>query len=325
MKATSGVRLLPSGRWSSRRITRRSHEWPAVLDELADPPIELYFDGAPLDLQPGAVAIVGTRRPTAAGIEAAGSFATGLAQAGFVIVSGLAVGIDAAAHRGALEAGGRTIAVVGCGLDVDYPAKNTALRARIRTSGTIVSEHPHGTPPAPFRFPQRNRMIAGLASATVIVEGDLHSGAMITARIALDANRDVFAVPGSIRNPMAEGPNRLLAKGLAAAAPDVATILDDLAPGLVWPAGPGSAGAAAELSGPEGTVLDRLDDVPVSLEHLSGIVDLEPGALGLALSKLEVRGLAVRRSGGYEITARGARCRAAGAGSHGGESLSEDS
>jgi DNA processing protein len=302
---------LPAGEWSCRRIEPQDPEWPAPLAEIPDAPEAIYVDGEPLGLAPAAVAVVGTRRPTSAGLEAARAFAAGLAQAGFVVVSGLAVGIDAAAHSAALDAGGRTIAVLGCGLDVDYPTRNRGLRRGIRASGSLVTEFPPGTPPAPFHFPRRNRIIAGLCAAVVVVEGGARSGALITARLALDANRAVFAVPGSIRNPMAEAPNRMLAEGLAAAAPDVAVVLDDLAPALVYPATPTSQAAEVALSDPERAVLELLDDAPVPLESLARNTGLEPGALGLGLSKLEVRGLAVRRPGGYEITSRGARVRAA--------------
>lgn len=301
---------LPDGRWSSRRVTPADPEWPAPLSEMAGAPVQLFLDGQRLDLGPGAIGIVGTRRPTAAGLEAARRFAAGLASAGFTIVSGMAVGIDAAAHEAALEAGGRTVAVLGCGLDVDYPSRNRNLRYLIRERGTLISEYVPGVTPAPFHFPQRNRVIAGISAALVVVEGGLTSGALITARLALDADRSVFAVPGSIRNPMAEGPNRLLAEGAAAAAPGVQTILDDLAPSLVYAAS-GSDEPVAALSVSERRVLDLLDDAPTPLGELGRCTGLGPGVLGLAVSKLEVRGLGARRPGGYEITTRGARVRAA--------------
>ena len=156
-----------------------------------------------------AIAIVGTRRPTAAGVHAAKTIATDLALAGYTIVSGLAVGIDAVAHRAALDAGGITIAVLGCGHDIDYPKRNGPLRRQIETEGTVLSEYTPEVQPQPFFFPQRNRIIAGLSIATVVIEGTIRSGALVTARLALDANREVFAVPGSVRNVMAEGPERV--------------------------------------------------------------------------------------------------------------------
>jgi DNA processing protein len=287
-----------------------NREWPAALDEIPDPPKELFLDGRQLDVKPAAIAIVGTRRPTAAGLEAARRFSAGLASAGFVVVSGMALGVDATAHQTALDVGGRTVAVLGCGLDVDYPSRNRNLRYMIREAGTLISEYPPTTAPAPFHFPQRNRIIAGISDAVIVIEGGATSGALITARLALECNRSVFAVPGSIRNPMAEAPNALLAEGAAAAAPNVQAVLDDLAPSLVYGVKEPQASTSA-LSEVERTVLCLLDDAPIALEQIARDTGVRPGALGLAISKLEVRGFANRRPGGYEITTHGARVRTA--------------
>ena len=183
-------------------------EWPPGLNELAvhQPPKELFVAGRALDAGPTTVAVVGTRRPTATGVDVARRISTGLAEAGYVVVSGLAVGIDAVAHRAALDAGGYTIAVLGCGLDVCYPARNARLREQVRERGTLVSEYPPGTMPWRRHFPERNRIIAGLVAGVVVVEGGEKSGALITARIALDANRSVFAILGSAETPWRPGP-----------------------------------------------------------------------------------------------------------------------
>jgi DNA processing protein len=257
------------------------------------------------------LAIVGARYPSAAGLDAAERFATGLTEAGFTIVSGLAVGIDAAAHRACLEAGGYTIAVLGCGMDVDYPARNNGLKRRIAEVGTIVTEYFPGTSPDAFRFPKRNRIVAGLARGVLYVEGGERSGGLITAHAALDFNRSVFAIPGSIRNPLAVGPNELIRTGQAALVTEVKHICDDLEPGLVWDGPPtlGVQQAPVALEDEEVSVLTFLDDKPVSAESICGGLGLKPGEVALALSRLEIRGFVARRRGGYEIAGAGARVR----------------
>ena len=297
---------------NQRIISPGSNEWRHGLDELGPhtPPQKLFLAGR--DIDPGArtVAVVGTRRPTAAGIEAAQMIARGLAQAGFVIVSGLAIGIDAAAHRATLEAKGHTIAVIGSGMDLNYPKSNLALRRRIDAEGTIVTEYPEGVPPLQHHFPLRNRIIVGLSEAVVVVEGSIKSGALISGRIALDANRYVFAVPGSIRNPYAAGPNELIRCQEATPITDVQHIFDELAPELVW-------GDVAQPLGPvalddnQARVLGVLDDSSVTADFIVSQTQMAQGLVLLALSKLEIRGLARRWNGAYELTTSGARIRAA--------------
>ena len=295
-----------------RVITPGSSEWPESLDELGphDSPTRLYVAGRDIDPGARAVAVVGTRRPTAAGIEAAQMIARGLAQANFVVVSGLAIGIDAAAHRASLEVGGHTIAVIGGGMDLNYPKNNLALRKKIDAEGTIVTEHPEGVPPHQHHFPRRNRIIVGLCEAAVVVEGSIKSGALITGRIALDANRDVFAVPGSIRNPYAAGPNELIRCMEATAITEVQHIFDELAPGLVWgddslPLGP------VGLDDSQARVLGVLDDTSVTADFIVAQTQMAQGLVLLTLSKLEIRGFARRWNGAYELTASGARIRTA--------------
>jgi DNA processing protein len=298
-----------------RVITPNDEEWPAQLDELgpARPVERLFVRGLPLTADRRTVAVVGARRPTAAGVEAAERLTRGLVEAGFSIVSGLAIGIDAVAHRTALAAGGYTIAVLGCGLDVDYPVANGPLKRRIESEGTVVSEYDPGAEPAPFRFPERNRIIAGLSAGVVYVEGAERSGGRITAQAALDANRTVFAVPGSIRNPLAFGPNELIRTSQAALVSDVKHIFDELEPGLIWdrPVDLGPLRAPINLSDVERSVLRFLDDAPISVDRICSGLALKPGEVAVALSRLELRGLARRRRDGYELDGGGARVRKA--------------
>jgi DNA processing protein len=290
-------------------------EWPPRLDELGPHPAPslLWAEGVPLEPARPALAVVGTRRPTGAGLEAAYEIARSVAEAGWTVVSGLAVGVDATAHRAALGAGGHTVAVLGCGLDVDYPARNRELRSRLLREGTLLSEYPATTPPARHNFPLRNRIIAGLCLGVVVVEGSARSGALVTARLALDANRAVYAVPGSRRNPMAEAPNELIRTSRAALVTSAAHVFEDLAPALAWgrPEAPAD-GEVPACEEDEREVLMALDDVPLAPDHLAGSLGLKPGRLAVVLSQMEVRGWVVRGGGGYAITAAGARRRARG-------------
>ncbi len=302
------MRAVPSGP-PHRSVHPGAAEWPPHLSEPGTqaPPERLFVSGAPLTDSAPAVAVVGTRRPSAAGIESARAIAGSLAQAGFGIVSGLAVGIDAAAHAAALEAGGSTVAVLGCGLDVGYPAANLRLKEQILQRGTVVSEYPSGVAPLKRNFPARNRIIAALSVGVVVVEGAVTSGALVTARLALDLDRFVWAVPGSIRNPMAAGPNELIRTARAALVTDPRHILEDLAPNLVWSPSPGSAPKPAPVDCVEREVLAALEDTPTPLDRISTRIDVRPGRTALALAKLEVRGLVIRGRGGYLVTEAGAR------------------
>jgi DNA processing protein len=299
---------------TTRTITPHDAEWPASLGELGPerPPSRLLVQGLPLRWGPRAVAVVGSRRPTAAGLQVAEAIAAGLAEAGFAVVSGLAMGIDAAAHRAALEAGGYTAAVLGCGLDVEYPARNARLKARIGASGTLVSEYEAGVIPQPFHFPARNRIIAGLCHALVFVEGSLRSGGLITARQALDANRHVYAVPGSVRNPLAAGPNELIRTSQATLVTDAQHVIEDLAPSLVWGGGSPTDEVVGEplVNKDEARILMFLDDVPVPLDRICMDLDMQCGQAGMSLAALEVRNFVTKRAGGYTVTEAGARTRA---------------
>jgi DNA processing protein len=187
--------------------------YPAALLSLPDPPLMLYASGLLDTLTQPALAVVGSRNPSAQGTENARQFAIDLGRAGLVVVSGLALGIDGAAHEGALDAPARTIAVMGTGVDITYPVRHRALAARIEAQGLLLSDFPLGTPPKAENFPQRNRLIAGLSLGTLVVEAALRSGSLITARLAAECGREVFAIPGSIHAPQSRGCHALIKQG----------------------------------------------------------------------------------------------------------------
>lgn len=210
-EAEREMRRLEEQGWSL--LTRGDEAYPGRLLEIPDPPTVLSLWGGLDDVDDPAVAVVGSRRATPYGLRVAEGLGASLAEAGITVVSGLARGIDAAAHRGALEAGGRTLAVLGSGLDRVYPRDNEALAAAIAASGAVISEFPLGTPPEPGHFPRRNRVVSGLCRAVVVVEGEAGSGSLITARLALDQGREVGAVPGPVHSPTSVGPHFLLREG----------------------------------------------------------------------------------------------------------------
>lgn len=187
--------------------------YPAQLREIADPPALLYIVGNPETLLTPQIAMVGSRNPSHSGRETAFAFAQALSQAGLTITSGMALGIDAASHQGALTGNGRTVAVLGTGVDIIYPAGHRQLAAEIAQTGALVSEFPLQTPPINYHFPQRNRIVSGLSLGTLVVEATARSGSLITARLATEQGREVFAIPGSIHSPMAHGCHLLLRQG----------------------------------------------------------------------------------------------------------------
>ncbi len=208
--------------------------YPPLLAAIADPPNPLYLRGDAAALRHPHVAIVGSRQATRAGRDTAVRFASALARAGFGVVSGLAYGIDAAAHDGALAADGLTIAALGTGVDICYPARHRALAERIAARGALVSELPPGTPPQRLHFPRRNRIISGLCLGVLVVEASLRSGSLITARLALEQGREVFAVPGPVSSPLSRGCHALIRDGavLVESADDVLAELS-MAPGML--------------------------------------------------------------------------------------------
>jgi DNA processing protein len=203
--------------------------YPPALLEIADPPLLVYLEGRIELLGAMSIAVVGSRRATVQGIENARHFSAELSRAGMAVVSGLALGIDAAAHEGALQAVGSTIAVIGTGLDEVYPPRNRALTQQIQAQGLIISEYAIGTPALKEHFPQRNRIIAGLSRGTLVVEASLPSGSLITARLATESGRDVFAIPGSIHAPQSRGCHALIKQGAA-----LVESADDVLEGLAW-------------------------------------------------------------------------------------------
>ncbi|MGH2767847.1 MAG: DNA-processing protein DprA [Actinomycetota bacterium] len=269
--------------------------YPPLLAEIGCPPARLFVAGAPLEPAPH-VAVVGTRRPSRYGVEVAEWLASGLAEAGIVVVSGMAVGIDAAAHRGALGAGGATVAVLGCGLDVRYPRANADLRRSIESGGTLLSEYPPGTPPLAHHFPLRNRIIAGISLGVVIVEGRANGGAMITARLAAEFGREVFVVPGPVHAPGSGGPHALIREGarLVTSAEDV---LYDL--GLLHaPSSGRGSPEAAQLTPDERTLLAAIEAEPTLLDRIAQAAGMPASAAAATLSRLEMRGLVSRHPGG---------------------------
>lgn len=276
-------------------ITLGDPRFPTALLNTADPPLLLYAQGRCELLQAESLAVVGSRNPTPQGLENARNFSAHLSRAGLTIVSGLALGIDGAAHVGGLEGAASTIAVVGNGLDRVYPRRHLALAHRIAAEGLIVSEYSLGTPPLPDHFPTRNRIIAGLARGTLVVEAALQSGSLITARLAAEAGREVFAIPGSIHSPQARGCHALLKQGakLVDRAEDV---LEELRL-------PARAAAAAEA--PEDTpapvkedpVLAALGFDPVTLDALVARTGWSPAELNVRLLNLELEGRVTRLPG----------------------------
>lgn len=201
--------------------------YPALLKEIPDPPPVLYARGDPSILNQLQLAMVGSRNPSAGGKQIAHDFAQTLSRNGFTITSGLALGIDAASHQGALDANGCTIAVAGTGLDRIYPARHRDLGYKILENGAIISEFSPGTPPIASNFPRRNRIISGLSVGTIVVEAALKSGSLITARLAAEQGREVFAIPGSIHNPLSQGSHSLIQQG-AKLTNQISDILEEL-------------------------------------------------------------------------------------------------
>lgn len=270
-------------------LTLADPAYPAALLQTADPPLLLYAIGRVDLLQAPSIAVVGSRNPTPQGAENARAFAAAFSRAGLTVVSGLALGIDGAAHEGALSGPGSTIAVVGTGLDRVYPKRHLGLARRIAAEGLLVSEYPLGTPPLAGNFPRRNRLIAGLTRGTLVVEAALQSGSLITARLAVEAGRDVFAIPGSIHAPQARGCHALIKQGakLVDAAADV---LEEL---RVAPA----PAAAAPAPRPADPLLEALGHDPVTLDALSARLGESPAALSVRLLELELSGDVARLPG----------------------------
>ncbi len=272
-------------------ITLADVDYPKTLLEIADPPAMLYCKGQRSLLSHPALGIVGSRNATPQGVRDAEAFAHALSDAGLTIVSGLALGIDAAAHRGGLAGAGSSIAIVGTGLDRIYPSRNKTLAHQLAETGVIVSEFTLGTPPLPGHFPRRNRLISGLSRGVLVVEAAPDSGSLITARVATEQGREVFAIPGSIHSPLARGCHALIKQG-AKLVESAADILDELAwqQRLAPPSFPEAA-----LADP---VLDALDGSPTTLDTLAQRTGLTLDALSAKLLTLELDGRIASLPGG---------------------------
>lgn len=290
-----------------RAVTAFEPEYPTALAEIPDPPFLLFAAGHLERLKLPAVAIVGSRSATRYGREVASRLSRNLSEAGVTIVSGFARGVDEAAHEAALGGPGGTVAVLGCGLDVDYPREHAELKQAMLRRDLLVSEFPPGTEPRPQNFPVRNRIIAGLASGVVVVEASRRSGSLITARLANDFGRDVFAVPGSVFSDTSIGAHELLRDGaiLCRGSEDV---LNELFPSIGVVSGPAapSPGPAAPLSVEARALFEILHrEEEASAEELARMTDLPAASVLAALFELEGSGLANASEGGqYRLVRR---------------------
>ncbi|HEY0504750.1 MAG TPA: DNA-processing protein DprA [Lysobacter sp.] len=290
-------------------------DYPPSLRRGPNPPLALFVAGEPARLWHPCVAVVGSRGPTPSGRDNAATFARALAASGLAVASGMAAGIDAAAHEAALAVDGLTIAVLGTGPDVAYPASNRRLHARIAEAGVIVSEYPPGTGPLPFQFPARNRILAGLALGTLVIEAAERSGALITARLAAECGREVFAVPGSVHNPLARGCHRLIRDGaalvesagevVAALKAQAALLAQDLQTRLDAPIQPVQDAVAGVGSGSGSgdpdyqTLWSALGHDPTAMDQLVERTRLTAAAVSSMLLLMELEGRVASQHGRY--------------------------
>jgi DNA processing protein len=274
-------------------VTLGDDAFAPELLQSEDPPLLLYTQGRIELLHQPALAVVGSRNPTRQGAENAHAFSLNFSQANVVVVSGMALGIDASAHEGAMEGVGGTIAVVGTGLDRVYPRRHLALAHRIAERGLLVSEYALGTPPLPANFPNRNRIIAGLSRGTLVVEAALQSGSLITARLAAEAGREVFAIPGSIHSPQSRGCHALIQQGAK-----LVETAQDVLEELHWSSAPQSNTLRmSNSSTPQDSVLKALGFEPTSLDTLVTRTGQAPAVLSIQLLELEMGGLVSRLPG----------------------------
>lgn len=282
-------------------VVRGEREYPRLLASIHDPPVALFIRGSLPDNE-CCVAIVGSRKATPYGTEAARWLSEGLAREGACVVSGAANGIDTAAHLGALQGGGTTLAVLGCGVDIAYPRSNARLLEKIAAEGAVVSEYFPGTEPRPFRFPERNRIVAGLSRMTIVVEASERSGALITADFALEEGREVMAVPGQVFSPNSRGCHDLIRSGAA-----LAGRVEDVLEGLGWSASESETLPLAPdgLASEQGAaLLAALRGGPLDAEGLALMTRQTVSSTLAALTALEIRGLVLRAPGGLFQRAR---------------------
>ena len=289
-------------------------DYPALLREIPNAPVALFVSGDPAQLWAPQIAIVGARSASASGLANARGFARAFAQAGSAVTSGLAEGVDGAAHDAALDAGGTTVAVLGTGTDVIYPRQHRELAARVAAHGALVSEFPPGTTGKPEHFPRRNRIISGLSLGTLVIEAGLASGSLITARLAAEQGREVFALPGSIHNPLARGCHKLIREGatLVETADEVLAQLHGIAARLAdhlrGRLGDAAVAAPAVVASPAAStrggdpdyarLLGAIDHAPAALDEIAARSGLSAAALSSMLLVLELDGVVVAATGG---------------------------
>ncbi len=278
-------------------ITLRQPHYPALLKEIPMPPPVLFVQGDPTALASQQIAMVGSRNPSPMGEQTAFQMAAQLAAAGYAVTSGLALGIDAASHRGALSVAGRTVAVLGTGIDQVYPRSHRALTEEIAATGAVVSEFPLGTPPRAAHFPRRNRIISGISSGTLVVEAALRSGSLITAHLAAEQGREVFAVPGSIHNPLARGCHALLRQG-AKLVETITDILEELGDVEAVSLSPQLAVEEADLDGPSRVLLKYVACEPTSVDTLVAASGFSAEQTTSLLVLLELNGFVASTAGG---------------------------
>ncbi len=297
-------RALEQLRWSEQSghhlVSFQCNHYPELLNQIHDPPLLIWVSGDPALLNQPQIGIVGSRRASLSARRNAQRLGQDICRAGFVITSGGAAGIDSCAHEGALESGGKTVAVLGCGVDVVYPKHHSALFAQIEQKGALISEYPLGTQPRPGHFPRRNRIISGLSDAIVVVEAAEQSGSLITAEHALEQGRDVYAIPGDINNPNAAGCHRLIQDGayLLSKAED---LLRSLHPCHQAPAKPDIAPIAVDPDMPDvqQQLLTLLSAEPQPLDVLSDYLKRPSHSLLEPLLELELAGWIQQEPGGY--------------------------
>jgi DNA processing protein len=279
-------------------ITVIDGNYPDILKHIYDPPPVLYVFGDVLTFEYEGIAIVGTRKATLYGKTIAEDFARELASMEINVVSGMARGIDSHAHKGAIDVGGPTTAVLGCGLDVIYPPENKGLMKKIAECGCVISSFPLGSRPLAANFPARNRIISGLSLGTLVVEAAERSGSLITADFSMEQGREVFAIPGSIRSPYSRGTNKLIKQG-AVLVESVDDILEELSIDIHTLRKNKEISSQSVLEEEEKKVLDLIEFNPVQIEQMLKTSKLPPSQLNIILTRLELKGFISTLSGGY--------------------------
>ncbi|MFZ1976970.1 MAG: DNA-processing protein DprA [Bacteroidota bacterium] len=279
------------------------NDYPELLSKIYDPPVLLFIKGSMLESDQKSIAVVGTRHPSPYGRSTAERFSRDLVQHGICVVSGLARGIDTTAHSAALQSGGRTISVIGSGLDVPYPPENRLLMERIAESGAVVSEFPMGTIPDPANFPRRNRVISGLSLGTVVIESAETGGALITAAMALDQNREVFAVPGNITELRSSGTNKLIRDGRAKLISSVNDIFSEIQVQLHFPFNEKAEAQPPSFSIQKRVLFDILSSQPQHIDELADQTRQATSDTLVILLSLECKNLVRQLPGKYFIRA----------------------